>query len=291
MLLNLLRIGETEMKKLLISIGKALFYFLVYFAVQFAFILGYVILLMVIGKIDIMSGDVQKVQDQMQKYVMGNVVAVTVVTNTLTILAFLLITLIRKHKIKEAFYLNHVPARSVILIMILGIILNFTVSYGMDFFSRISPTFEKSMKNYQEYSSFMQDSSLLPLVILTVVSAPLTEEILLRCFIFTKLKNGMPQAIAVIITSITFGLLHGQILWAAYAAVLGSILNIVFIKYDSLYANLSMHFAFNAASFIVVPALYDVTTVVEGIILGICSVISVTFIILILTKKRTPKIL
>ena len=279
------------MKKLLISIGKALFYFLVYFAIQFVFLLGYAILLMVTGKIDILSGDVKKVQEQMMDLIMGNVVAITVVTNTLTILAFLLITRIRKHKIKEAFYLNRLPGRSVILIMILGVILNLTLSYGMDFFSRISPAVEKSINNYNEYSSFMQDSSLLPLVVLTVVSAPLTEEILLRCFIFTKLKSGMPQAIAVIITSVAFGLLHGQILWATYAAVLGSLLNIVFIKYDSLYANLSMHFAFNAASFIILPVLFDVPIVVEGIILGICLVISAALIFLILKKKMTPKTL
>ncbi len=279
------------MKKIFISIGKALFYFLVYFAVQFAFIPGYVIILILTGKIAILSGDVEKVQQQMTDLVTGKAVPIMVITNTLTIIAFLLITLIRKHKIKEAFYLNRIPAGSVFLIMLLGVIMNLTLSYGMDFLSKISPAVEKTINEYNEYASFMNEASLLPLVILTVISAPLTEEIMLRCFIFTRLRYGIPETIAVIMTSVAFGLLHGQIFWAVYAAVVGILLNVVFIKYNSLYANLSMHFAFNAASFIIIPVLFDVPIVAEGFIFGACLVVAAILIYVILKKKITPRIL
>ena len=279
------------MKKILISIGKALFYFLVYFAVQFAFILGYVIILILTGKISILSGDVEKVQQQMTDLVTGKVVPITVITNTLTIIAFLLITLIRKHKLKEAFYLNRIPAGSVFLIMLLGVIMNLTLSYGMDFLSKISPAVEKTINEYNEYASFMNEASLLPLVILTVISAPLTEEILLRCFIFTRLRYGIPQALSVIITSVAFGLLHGQIFWAIYAAIIGILLNVLFIKYNSLYASLLMHFAFNTVSFIIIPALFNVPIIAEGIILGACLVVSALLVYVILKKKMIPKTL
>lgn len=88
-------------------------------------------------------------------------------------------------------------------------------------------------------------------VLILVVLAPLTEEILFRGLIYGSLKRTLPRWLAILIASVVFGLLHGQALWIAYTALLGAFFCVIRDRYDSLWASVLLHMAFNAGSYLV----------------------------------------
>ena len=55
----------------------------------------------------------------------------------------------------------------------------------------------------------------------------------------------MPVAAAVALSSIAFGLFHGQLLWICYAAILGLVMCFVAIKCESVLASILYHMVFN----------------------------------------------
>ena len=74
-----------------------------------------------------------------------------------------------------------------------------------------------------------------------VIMAPLVEELTFRGFMYTRLKQGMPKWIAIIVTSLIFGCVHGTIIWAMYTFVFSLALIFVF-EYSNLSLNLSESF-------------------------------------------------
>ena len=63
----------------------------------------------------------------------------------------------------------------------------------------------------------------------------------------TRLRRAMPAALACVLSSLLFGVLHGQLLWIAYAFVMGVALTIVFERTGTLWANIIVHITFNLA--------------------------------------------
>lgn len=88
-----------------------------------------------------------------------------------------------------------------------------------------------------------------------VLIAPFFEEILFRGLFYTRLKRGMGKPLALLLASVLFGLLHGQLLWAAYAFLLSLLLCSVLDWYDSLWAGVLLHLSFNATQYIAAPFL------------------------------------
>ena len=56
----------------------------------------------------------------------------------------------------------------------------------------------------------------------TVLFAPIAEEVIFRGLVYTRLRRAMPAALACVLSSLVFGLLHGQLLWIAYAFIMGA---------------------------------------------------------------------
>ena len=93
-------------------------------------------------------------------------------------------------------------------------------------------------------SALLSETGLLPLLAVTLL-APATEEIVFRGLLYKNLSAGVPRVPAALITSALFGLFHGQILWMAYAFLLGLLLCLVCDWYGSTLGALLLHMAFN----------------------------------------------
>lgn len=102
-------------------------------------------------------------------------------------------------------------------------------------------------------------TSQLPLVFISlVILPPLAEEIMVRGFLYSGLKNGLKLWLAVVLTSIVFGLAHLEVgsgaplLWVA--ALDTFILSLVLIylkeKTGSLWASIGLHMLKNGVAFI-----------------------------------------
>lgn len=78
-----------------------------------------------------------------------------------------------------------------------------------------------------------------------VIIAPIVEEIVFRGIILRRFGKAMPMILAVILSSCLFGLGHGQIVWIAYAAILGVLFSAIALQEKSVTASIIMHMVFN----------------------------------------------
>lgn len=105
---------------------------------------------------------------------------------------------------------------------------------------------ESWLESYSESSGFLEEGPFAVMLIATGICAPLLEEIIFRGLIFSRLKRAMPVWIAAILSSLLFGLAHGQILWIAYASCLGLVFCLVTQRTGSILPSMLIHAVFNS---------------------------------------------
>jgi membrane protease YdiL (CAAX protease family) len=92
----------------------------------------------------------------------------------------------------------------------------------------------------------------LPLILILITIQPIGEEIFFRGFLLDKINSIAGKEVAIIITSILFGVAHlsfGNIYPAFMTAVVGLLLAVLIIKTKNLYSAITAHILFNLVSF------------------------------------------
>ena len=107
---------------------------------------------------------------------------------------------------------------------------------------------EEWMSAYEASSSMVTSGHPVVMVLATVIAAPVIEEIIFRGLAYTRMKKGMPTAVAVILSSALFGVAHGQWVWMLYAFVFGLVLVWAFEHTKSLLANILLHLSYNGCA-------------------------------------------
>ncbi len=79
----------------------------------------------------------------------------------------------------------------------------------------------------------------------TVVLAPFIEELLFRKMLFTRLKNYISVRNATIVSSLLFGLMHGEVFDFIYTFIIGIILSILYDRFRKIIYPMLMHIGFN----------------------------------------------
>jgi uncharacterized protein len=100
-------------------------------------------------------------------------------------------------------------------------------------------------------SFFQTPTEAWALGIMSITLAPLMEELFFRGFLYPVLARRMGVAVSVIITALSFALLHGAQLMFSWGAVLvifivGLVLTIVRARTNSVAAGIVIHMAYNA---------------------------------------------
>lgn len=103
---------------------------------------------------------------------------------------------------------------------------------------------EEWMADYAEASAALNQTGVL-MVIATVVAVPIVEEVIFRGLVLSRLRRAMPGWLAVVLTALAFGLCHGQIVWMAYAFVLGLVFGFMNLRARSIWPSLVAHLIFN----------------------------------------------
>lgn len=177
--------------------------------------------------------------EEAMQVAMDIVVPSTVVSNILAIGVTCLIFVCRKKKITKELSLRKFSAGAVVPIVMIGLGMNVLTNFVMGLLP------EELLSSYAESSQWLSDDVGIMTVLLAVVLAPLAEEWFLRGLVFSRMRKGMPVIAAMLISSVAFGLLHGNLVWAAYAAVLGMMLAWTFERTKSLWAAILLHFSYN----------------------------------------------
>lgn len=130
------------------------------------------------------------------------------------------------------------------------------------------------------------------MIVLAVIMAPIFEEIVFRGIIQKGLINkGMNPATAIIISSVVFGLVHGNPWQFVGAVLLGCVLGFVYHKTKSLLLPILLHAFNNLCSSILIfygdsESFADVFRISEWLVLGIGIILFAVFYYLFTLKYR-----
>lgn len=123
-----------------------------------------------------------------------------------------------------------------IIIAIIGISLQF---FGFDL------TDSSNIPQLELYFS-------IPTILILIVIQPIGEEIFFRGFLLDKFNNLFGKTLAIILTSLLFGIAHlsyGNVYPAVLTSIIGIILAILVIKTNNLYSAIFAHVIFNVMSY------------------------------------------
>lgn len=273
------------MKNYLKSIGAALAYLILYFLIIFLVAFGLMIYKGFSLALESPFMDLEARAEAMAASVISNIIPLTILSNLICFFTLLLITKLRKKTLKERLDLAPAPLRSLWPLLVIGITLNLLLELILIFL----PIPESAMADYEVAVSGINQFSVLGAV-LSVIVAPIFEEVLLRGYIMKTLQKGFPTFLAVIIQAVIFGLLHTQIIWIVYASLVGVLLGLIKIRYQSLYPCVLLHFAFNASNYLIIPLMTWAGNSVLGIIGLMILAVAITIFMGKLILERTQSV-
>lgn len=168
----------------------------------------------------------------------------TMVFQVMTVLCVGLICMMKKSKLRVEANITKIKKYSVLWIAVLGVGLAAFVSTFMTVFVP-----EDIMAAYNAVAEKSLGGPIVIQLISSVLLAPIMEEIVFRGMVLPRFQKAMPTPVAVFLSCVFFGLAHGQIVWIAYATVVGIVLSIIALKEKTITASILLHMVFNAIGF------------------------------------------
>ena len=103
--------------------------------------------------------------------------------------------------------------------------------------------------SYEKVAQHIYSGSLLAIVIRTGVLAPAMEELLMRGLIYNGISRVVGKVGGVVLSSLIFGVIHGNLLQGIYAGLLGVIFAVLYEIYDrNLFSCILAHMSANLVS-------------------------------------------
>lgn len=101
------------------------------------------------------------------------------------------------------------------------------------------------VESYNSSSGSLASGNLLLVMILALIVAPVTEEVVFRVMAYKHMQRAVNRYLAALVVSVCFGLVHGTIIWFIYTVIVGFLINLIFIWVDSTLASMTFHLTFN----------------------------------------------
>lgn len=233
------------MKRFFASLGKGAVYLLIFLGIQalVSLVYGTVQAAFLLTSPEAAGMSLNSLMTELSGRIMGKIVPVSLVCSLLTIGAYGLTAPMRRRSLREHLWLYPMRPRSIAPVLLLGASVNLLVAVLMT----ILPFPEQWMADYEFRSAPIASETSVLSFLAVAVAAPAAEELCFRGLLFTRLRQGMPQLAAALISSLLFGLIHGSLIWFFYTFPLGLVMVWVFCRFQSLWASILFHMAFNAA--------------------------------------------
>ena len=122
-------------------------------------------------------------------------------------------------------------------------------------------------------------------VIYIAVITPILEEVVFRGLIYTRLRRAMPVLAAQILSALIFGAAHMNLMQFVYATLTGFFMAFVFEKYQSIWAPILFHIAFNSCNYLIAYITSDMLIYS----LYCISIAVVLFVLYFVCRKSPPK--
>lgn len=154
------------------------------------------------------------------------------------------------------------------------------------------------MSTFNDTSEVIYSGGIVLQLLVTCVCAPLVEETLFRGIVHKRLRGIMGATPAMIISSVLFGIIHGNIVQFIYATLIGLICAYVYEKFKTICAPILVHFSANIFS-VFITFLTEANTDTTGDVPSIgyymlltVALLAVIFVLLFILEKkfnREPK--
>lgn len=173
-------------------------------------------------------------------------VALTIIANCLTIFIFIYAYKKKGITLFERVNLKRTKISTGIHSVIFGMAFLLVINLFLILLAKFAPPEWFTAHNEQNIGLTTANSTIRFLAVAFI--APFTEEILFRGLIASALERSLPRWIAIIISSLIFGLVHGTIISLIYASILGIVMCWLYFKTGSLLSSILFHMGFNILS-------------------------------------------
>jgi membrane protease YdiL (CAAX protease family) len=141
--------------------------------------------------------------------------------------------------------INKVPFPLIVFAFLAGAGLNLAYSGLLP----LLPLPEGIVESYIDASAKYEEPSN-SLMFKAVFLVPVLEETVFRGLIGDRIARFAPKWLAIPLASLIFAVMHGDLLWCAYAFISGLILTWMYFRCRSILPCISFHIAFNAANYL-----------------------------------------
>lgn len=173
-------------------------------------------------------------------------ISLTAILATGVVFAFWYNRLVRFER--KVNYKKTLSSHNIILIIALGIGCQFIVSGVMSLFQ---PYLVDLFDNYTQVIEKIMGANPILVILLTVIIAPISEELIFRGVILKKLNKVLPFLWANIIQAAVFGIYHMNIIQGVYAFGLGIIIGYVAHRCKTIVAPILLHMVVNGSAYLV----------------------------------------
>lgn len=148
-------------------------------------------------------------------------------------------------------------------------------------------------KTYQELSELIYTGNFWLELVTAGMIVPIAEELIFRGIMFKRLKAVAGIAWAVTISSVVFGIMHGNLVQFTYAAVLGAVLCLVYVRCKNILAPILLHMSANTISVLLsdckpVAELME-SPIISLLFIFVCLILSIVTPILIIKNTRAEE--
>lgn len=205
-------------------------------------------------------------------------------------------TYVRYEKINKAWFLVIIPL-GIFACIGFNYLVTMIADLAQSFINYIIDSFSLDIE-YDIYEAFNETSSIIysggivMQVLATCVGAPLAEELLFRGLIHKRLRKILNVAPAMIISSLLFGIIHGNIIQIIYASLIGLICAYVYEKFKTIWAPIILHASANTLAVVSTNLSSDSEGIgwgLGGYVLYTVIMISITFLLLLLIEKKVER--
>lgn len=166
-----------------------------------------------------------------------------------TLLGYFLFFKIRKKSLFKEIKVRSIRPTTCVAMLSFGMTALFIVSIGLTFLYILFPELS-SYSNSEELEHLMDGSNPVVEFINISIVTGIIEEVLFRGLIYTTMKKAMPKALAIILSSVFFGIAHMNIEQFFYTSLLGLLMVLVYERYGTIFAPIIVHATFNGSNYV-----------------------------------------
>ncbi len=225
------------------AVLHAIFYVFVFFSCQYTVTAGYMMSLM---SGSLMNGTFDETAIlSIAEQILSQTVMISLISGLLTILIVCLLQRIRGRSPAKEFGVRRINLQRIPTFLLFGFALNVFVSGTIS----LLPLPEEILEAFEnQYAALHGDIPLALEIFSIAVVTGITEEIVFRGLVHSRLSTAYPPKTVILISAIVFGLAHGTPLAVAYSALLGMLFGELYEKFHSVLPSILCHVAFNATS-------------------------------------------